>query len=61
MLRKSPNLETFYNGLNPTARLMVNSSANEALLSKFDKFLMKYFPFTKNAKLNNEKPMIFQK
>ena len=42
LLRKCPHhgipcciqLETFYNGLNPSTRLMVDASANEALLSK---------------------------
>ena len=28
-------LETFYNGLNPSTRLMVNTSTNRALVSKY--------------------------
>ena len=42
LLRRCPHhgipyciqLETFYNGLNPSTRLMVDTSANRALLSK---------------------------
>ncbi|KAK5771260.1 hypothetical protein PVK06_047450 [Gossypium arboreum] len=34
-LRLFMELETFYNGLNAHTRLMVDSSANVALLSKF--------------------------
>ena len=66
LLRRCPHhgilyciqLETFYNGLNPCTRLMVDASGNEALLSK--SYNEAYAILKRIAKKNYQWPSVKQ-